>query len=312
MGQDRRCAGKGIALNIIEPMAITDGILNASNVPETDHTAWSGATAYVAEDRVILVSTHSIYECIAGHTNKNPATAPDAATYWIRVSATNRWKAFDGMVQDQVSVAGDMEYTFEPTVLVDRVAFFGLDAGSIEIVVKDNGAATVHTETIDLVDRTESVTWFSWFYDPIIYDTEALSAALPGYVGNTIEVTIVNPSTAKVGEIIVGRGQSLGDTLVGTTVGFKDYSTVERDDFGNASIVERAYTDTVEYQFSYPTENTRLVKRIIARNRITPCVYFSGDAETYFGTLVFGIHQGLQTPLTTTLTFATLEVEGMS
>ena len=300
-------------MKLIEPLTITDAILTASNVPETDYTAWSAVTAYVTGNRVILTTGyHKIYECIVGNTNKHPVTDPAAATYWLEVSATNRWKAFDQKIGEQVSQATSISYTFSPTQIVDRVALFGLEGGSVDILVKDSGAATIQDLTIDLVDRTEAVTWFTWLMDPIEYDTEALSVAIAGYIGNTVKVTINSTGTAKVGQIVLGRLQTLGETNVGTEVGFNDYSLIERDAFGNASIVPRAYTDTVTYQFSFPSENARLVKRVISRVRSVPSVYLSSDDGLQFATLVYGIHKGLRFPLGVGASFATLEVEGMS
>jgi hypothetical protein len=53
------------ALIVVPPLAITDSILvigspPATNVPENDYAAWSGATTYAQGDRVILTSTHKI------------------------------------------------------------------------------------------------------------------------------------------------------------------------------------------------------------------------------------------------------------
>lgn len=300
-------------MKVISPLAITDAILTTSNVPENDYSAWSGATAYVVGNRVILTTGyHSVYECIANNTNKHPVTDPAAATYWLKVGATNRWKSFDQKIGEQVSQATSISYTFAPTVIVDRIAFFGLEAATITIVVKDSGSATIQTTTIDLVDRTDSVTWFSWFFDPIQYDTEALSVAIPGFVGNTVQVTIASAGTAKVGQIVLGRMQTLGEPLAGTQIGFQDYSLIERDDFGNASIVERAYTDTVEFQFTFPMEDARRVKRVVTSLRAVPAVYLTDAADIRLGTLIYGIHKGFSVPLQLGASFASLEVEGMS
>lgn len=296
-------------MRVIVPMTITDAVLTASNVPENDHPAWDIATAYTTGQRVILTSTHRVYEAIAGSTGQNPAT--DDGTYWLEVGATNRWKAFDGRISDQVTRAGSITYTLTPSEIVDGMAFFGLDAASVRLVVKNASLATVYDQTLQIVDRTEAVDWFSWLYDPIQFDTEALITGFPGFVGNTLEITVSSSGTTKVGQIVTGRITVLGTTLEGTSVGFIDYSRKDRDDFGRPVIVQRDVADRTEFQFSFPPEDTRRVKRVAARLRATPAVYFAGDVGSGFGTTVFGFNAGLDVPLSAGACFATMEIEGL-
>jgi hypothetical protein len=300
-------------MNVLQPLTITDAILVSSTVPENDYAVWSAVTAYSIGDRVIKTTgVHKIYEAVAAGTNHDPAIAANIGPWWIVVSATNRWRAFDQQIGAAVSQAASIKYVLAPTSIADRVAFFGLSASIISIVVKDATTATIFSTTITLVDRTDSVTWFSWLLDPIKNDTEALSVAIPGYVGNTIEITITDTGTVVVGQIVLGRTQSLGVPLVGTQIGFTDYSLIERDAFGNATITERSYADTVEFQFTFPTEDARRVKRVIANLRAVPAVYFTGETDTDLGTLVYGIHKGFLVPLQTTAVFASLQVEGLA
>ncbi len=296
-------------MKVIEPMNITDAVLAASNIPENDHPVWDGMATYAADDLVILTTTHRVYQAVAASTGQDPAT--DDGTYWLDVGATNRWKAFDHIIADLASRTGSITFTLAPTEIVDGMAFFGLDAASVRVVVKDASAATVYDRTEQVVDRTEQVDWWSWFFDPIEFDTEAMFTGLPGYAGNTIEITVSSAGTARVGEIVTGRIQTLGETLVDTTVGFIDYSLKERDAFGYPIIVPRGTADRSEFRFSFPTEDARRVKRICVRLRATPAVYYADDNTTGFGTTVYGFNKGLEVPLTTNRSFAMLEVEGL-
>jgi hypothetical protein len=296
-------------MRVIEPMTITDAVLTVSNVPETDHAAWDVATAYTTGQRVILTSTHRVYEAIAASTGQNPAT--DDGTYWLEVGATNRWKAFDGRISDQTSRAGGVTYTLAPGEIVDGMALFGLDAASVRLVVKDPTTATVFDRTLPLVDRTEAVDWFSWLYDPVAFDTEALFTGFPGFVGNTLEITVASSGTTKVGQIVTGRITALGTTVSGTSIGFTDYSRKERDSFGRPLIVQRDIADRTEFQFSFPPDDARRVKRVVSRLRATAAVYFAGEVSTGFGTTVFGFNSGIDIPLEAGACFATMEVEGL-
>lgn len=295
-------------MRVIEPMPITDAVLSASNVPETDHAAWSVATSYTVGQRVILLSTHRVYEAVANSIGVNPAT--DTGAFWLEIGATNRWKAFDSRIADPVVRAGNITYTLVPDELVDGMAFFGLNALSVRLRVQDPSLVNVFDQTVSLVDRSEAVNWFAWFYDPIRYDTEALITDFPGFVGNSLLIT-VSGSSVEIGQIVTGRVLSLGQSLVGTAIGFTDYSRKERDDFGRPIIVERDVADRTEFQFSFPPGDARRVKRVAVRLRASPAVYFTGVNDAQFGTMVFGFNNGIDVPLTEGVSFATMEVEGL-
>jgi hypothetical protein len=296
-------------MRVIEPMVITDATLFASNIDENDHAAWNVSTPYVAGNRVIMTSTHSIYEAIAATTGNNPST--DDGTFWIRIGATNRWRPFDGKISDQASRSGTITYTLAPSETADGMAFFGLDASSVRVVVKDALAATVYDQTVEVVDRTEAVNWFAWLLDPIAFDTEAMIVGFPGFVGNKIEITITSGGTAKVGQIVTGRVTALGSLIAGTAIGYIDFSRKERDDFGGAIIVQRDTADRTEFRFAFPTEDARRVKRVVQRLRAVPAVYFA-DVDPRLGVTVFGFNQGIEVPLEVGMSFATMEVEGLT
>jgi hypothetical protein len=307
-------------MRVIEPLAITDAILTASNVTEDDHAAWNIATAYSIGNRVIKVATHSVYEAVASTTGADPdlpANQFDADTnptgVWLRVGATNRWKAFDRRISDPVSRAGSITYTLTAPRIIDAVAFFGLAAEAVTVTVKDTEGGTVTTETRAIVDTSEIIDWFTYFtWDPM-FQTEALFTGLPVYAGYDIEITISAPDgTAQVGQIVPGRARNLGTTTAGTEIGIRDFSRKDRDSFGNAVLIERAFAQTVSFQFAMPTGDERRVQRILSRLRATPAVYYSDAADLARATLVYGFFPDFLAPLASAgVTFATLEVEGL-
>jgi hypothetical protein len=298
-------------MNVIEPLAVTDAILTASNVTEDDHAAWSGATSYVAGNRVILVSTHRIYEAVTGSTGVNPAT--DDGTYWLDVGATNRWRAFDGRISDPVTKAGSITYSFTMSSVITAMAFFGLSAASAQVVVTDPVDGVVFNETQSLVDGEPVVDWWTYFYEAISYRPSALFDVVPGNIGNVIAVTVTSAGTTLVGQIVLGVNRSLGESVAGTQVGILDFTTVSRDDFGSATIVERPYADEVGFQFAVLTADVSRVRNLLSRLRARPAVYYAGGGTTPFGTTVFGVRGAFRVPLNAgDVSFASLEVEGLT
>lgn len=296
-------------MRVVEPTSITDAMLIASNVPETDAAAWSGATAYVTGNTVIR--SHAVYEAVSGSTGQDPLLDA-AATYWLRLGATNRWKAFDRLISDQVTQVGAITYQLQPDILADAVAFFGLDASSIRVKATDPVDGVIYDVTRAIIDNTSVFDGWSYCFEPITYETQEIFTGVPIYTGVTLDITVTSAGTTKVGQIVIGRDQYLGETLVDTAIGIEDFSRKERDDFGNFIVVPRAYAQLTGFRFAFPTDDARRVRGILARVRATPAVYYAGDDTSKFGTTIYGFYRDFSMPLTTTRSFGSLEVEGLT
>ena len=72
-------------LRITVPVAITDAMVTATDVPEADYAAWDGGTTYALGDR--RIKGHKIWESAqAGNTGHDPETSGSA--WWLKVLAT--------------------------------------------------------------------------------------------------------------------------------------------------------------------------------------------------------------------------------
>lgn len=273
----------------------------------------SAAVAAAAATGTIAV--HGIYQSAAnGNLNNGPVVnALTGAAWWAKVGATNKWKPFDRTVSDQAAGATGITYTLTVPSLSTGIAFFNVNASSVGVAVKDLSAATVFSKSRDLTSTEDIVDWYTFVtWDPD-YDTEALFTGLPGYAGYSVEITVAGTNVG-VGEIVLGKVIGLGVSLAGTEVGFEDYSRKDRDDFGNAILVEREYADTVTFQFSLPITDARRVKRVVADLRASPAVWFAGEDLIDRGAQTYGFPAGgLRIPLSVEgRHFATLEIEGIT
>lgn len=304
-------------MRVISPITVASADLLSSNVAETDHSQWDISTTYSAADRVIALSTHKIYESVTGSNLGNDPTTDDG-TYWTEISATNRWKAFDGKITDQTSNTGSITYSIDLPILLTAAAILNCAAPEVRIQIYDTSipAVEVYDQTIILVDDSAIVDWFTYFTEDISgsYETEAIFLGMPGYAGYQMDITVGDGTgTPAVGEIVLGRPYTLGETLGGTSIGIEDFSTKSRDAFGNAIIVERAFIDEVEFQFTLQTADARRVKRILASLRATPAVYFADESILSYGTLVYGFFQDFEIPLSAGgQSTATLRIEGLT
>lgn len=299
-------------MKIIRPVTVTDSVLDASNITENDFPQWAVGTTYAIGAKVIVLSTHRIYESLVGsNLGNNPTT--DDGTKWLNIGATNRWRAFDNTITDQATNTTSITYSFDPQSLVNSIAFFNLEATEIEVTVTDPVDGVVYDETVSLVDNSAVENWWSYFFEPIVRKSELVLFDLPNYVSAIVDVSINagTGNTAKVGQIVFGNQKTLGLTTYGTTVGIQDYSTKDTDAFGNVIITERRFAQTVEYDVKLVTSTVRDVQKTLASYRATPLVY-SGTDTGEFGDLVYGYYRSFGINISTpSLSDATIEVEGL-
>jgi hypothetical protein len=299
-------------MRIIRPVTVTDSVLDASNVPENDFPQWSSSTTYALGAKVIVLSTHRVYESLVGsNLNNNPVT--DNGTKWLNIGATNRWRAFDKTITDQVTRTTSITYSFDPQSLVNSIAFFNVDATEIQVTVTDPTEGIVYDNTVSLVDNSAVEGWWGYFFEPIVRNSELVLFDLPNYVSAIVDVSIdtATGDTAKVGQIVFGNQKSLGLTTYGTTVGIQDYSTKDTDAFGNVIITERRFAQLVDYDVKVATVSVRDVQKTLASYRATPLVYCGTDDGTY-GDLVYGYYRNFGINISTpSYSDATIEVEGL-
>jgi hypothetical protein len=296
---------------MLVPETVASDMLISTNVPENDHAEWNAGANFGVGARVMIAAQHVRYEALKASTGVNPAT--DDGTTWLKLGATNRWRAFDQILSDPVKHADVIEYELQPEALCTAVSLFGLQGVSVRLVVTDPAEGVVYDRTVSLQYLDGILDWYSYFFTQAETETEALFTDIPPYPSATFRIRIENTGgIAEVGQICLGQTYEVGETDVGTQISVEDYSRKERDAFGRSVLVERAYAQVVDFDFTIPTARARYVQRLIANRRARPTVYFAAPDRPDLGTLVYGISGALQVNLTTpTFSTATLEVEGL-
>lgn len=300
-------------MKIIRPVTVTNSVLTDSNVTEDDYSEWDAATTYADGDNVIVIgTTHKVYESLVGSNLNNDPTTDDG-TNWLEVSATNRWKAFDTVLNDQVTNTTSITYELTPASLTNSIAFFNLDAVDLNVTVTDPTDGEVYNEDYSLINNDAVEGWWGYFFEPIVRKSELVIFDLPNYTSAVIDVTIsvASGDTAKVGQIVFGNQKTLGLTGYGTTIGIQDYSRKDTDSFGNATITERRFAQTVDYDVRVLTSSVRDVQKTLSDFRATPLVYSGTDDGTY-GDLVYGYYRNFGINISTpSYSDASIEVEGL-
>jgi len=302
---------------VTKPFTVTDANLDASSLAENDHTAYNGGTAYTVGQKCISTTTHSVYECMIDCTGVDPDTDTSDPPKWLRLGATNRWKPFDKIISDPAtSSAQTITYSLDSfTEPATGLTAFGLYGVSVQLVVTDSIDGEVFNQTVSLVDNRRIINWFDYFFEPGRYRTEAIFSGIPPYATATYDLTFTAATgeTPEIGQIVLGREYWLGLTVTGTSISIADYSIKDRDDFGNAIIVERAFSKRVDFDFAVSTPHANRALTLLSEVRAIPAVYSAGSDTEQFGTTVYGFFKDWSISLDgPTISNGTIEVEGLS
>ena len=253
-------------------------ILTATNVAEeSTYTLWTASTRTLGERRYY---GHLVYEVIVASTTDRPDTGAALATpSWAEVQPTNRWAMFDSAISTQTVNSASIVVGLTPAAIINGVAAFGLVGVTFRVVMVDPTAGTVYDQTIDLLDTSSVIDWYTYFFEDIQYREDVTLLDLPSYPSAVTTVTIANgTSDAKCGALVGGRQRDLGVAVFGTSVRIKSYSVKTTDDFGNVSITPRAYAKLADYDVTVRTDRIYIVQRQLADIRDTVTV-FVGDED---------------------------------
>lgn len=296
---------------IIKPVTVTASNLTTTNVAENDYPAWTAGTYTLGTRRIY---DHKIYEVVATSTTDRPDVGAAAANpTWLFVSATNRFKMFDISVGSGTTNSGTIDVKITPATVCNSVVLFEVDGSSAQLIVRNSGGTIVYNSTISLADFSGINSFYNYFFAPIT-ETGASEVAflnIPNYSGASFQLIVdAGAGAASCGEMIIGQQTALAVTNFGTSVGIKDYSVKNIDDFGNVSIVQRAYSKRADYDVTVETVDVSAFTRFLASVRTTPVVYI-GD-ENRSETIVLGYYRDFSIVLSgPSISECSLSVEGL-
>lgn len=300
-------------MKLVRPMLINDAALVSSNVAEADYGAYNPATEYGLGDRVIVVAAdvHLVYESLqAANTGHTPADEP---AWWLEIGATNRWKMFDGSFNSQTTNADAIEAVLQQSERVNSVTLLNISAAEVQITVTDPVDGVVYDETESLVYDSGVNDWYAYFFEPIIRRGDFFTGDLPAYAAAEVAITLTAAGeTVACGEVILGLAREIGKVEYGgASVGIRDFSVKDQNDFGDYTIVERAFSRRGSFNFWVDGGLTDELVRLLSLYRATPIVYVGIDR--YRSTIVYGFFRDFSVVIAyPTHSFCNLEVEGLT
>lgn len=251
------------------PLTVTEEMITASSVsyPDTGETAWSGATTYALGDTVSYLIDgyyHRFESKQASNLNHAPTAYPDDATnaWWLDLGYVNKFAAFNLTRNTQTITASPYTVTIDPGERVGVIGAGNVDADSVQIDVYD-GATLVHTETKSLLSR-DVYDWYTWTFAQFDQVDGTLFTDLPLTSTNTINLTFTRATgDVGVGAIVIGMPYDIGVAQYGTGIRRLNFSTFERDEFGEVKITVRRNIPRVNYTLIMNKDRLNGIKRTI-------------------------------------------------
>lgn len=301
-------------MNVIDPFEVNSSNMT-SNVTEDDYGEWDAGTSYDADDRVIIIGdVHKVYQCVSDSTtgsDKAPSGTTASNDFWVYVSATNLFKAFDQQTSDPVVRVSPITYSFAVDGFVSALAFFRvIVASSVVITITDTDETVVYSETISLVDTSHMTDWFKVFTEVPRSARQKLIVGLPFAPGGQIDLEFVGPAGQEigVGQIAFGKAEKIGTTLPGTAPGYRSFSRKDRDFSGNAITTPRPSKRTVRYVASVETQQVDNIIEYLSSLEAKGAVYFADSDVDFLGTTIYGLMGEFDIPEGINVSFMNAEV----
>jgi hypothetical protein len=191
---------------------------------------------YSIGEIVTVLATHSLYEALAAHTN-SPVTD---TTKWKYLGKTNRFRMFDYDRNNRTTALGSITVVFAPNKRIDSICLDGIQANSYTVTVTSVlGGGTVFTSTASLNTRIVR-TWYEHLTVPFTTQKSLNFFNIPPYTDCVVTVTLTATSgNAELAALGVGREVYFGETQYNAISDILNFSTVARDDEGNAILTRR-------------------------------------------------------------------------
>ena len=287
-------------------------MLTTSDATETV-AAWSNATDYPKDAEVNY--SNSIYVSLqTPNLNKQPDLVANAA-FWIRKSANNKYSMFDEFVNTQTTRTASLQVVIAPGQVTNSLALFnltGVNTFTITVTDGPSGPVTYPTKVFDL-DDTNILDWYDYFFEPYDLTTEIIIQDIPPYPNSVMTLNFTGGSGAVgVGNCVFGNIYNIGYTQYGASGGIRDYSAKEANQFGITSLVKRAFSKRMDAVMFIPTENLRVVRKILEELRATPAVWVGTDSSDYDVLNVYGYYRDFNMEINyPSYSLCRLEIEGL-
>lgn len=271
------------------PIRVAMADITASSVsyPDTGEGAWSAVVSYSLGATVsyqIDGVWHRFESKQGSNLNNLPTAYPDDTTnaWWLDLGWVNQLALFQLERNTQTIAASPYSVSVDPN---DRFGVIGVGnviADDVTLEVYDDSAALVHTET-KIMKKRDVYDWYSWTYEPFYQTSGTLFTDIPMSTLYTFKLIFTDSSgTVKVGAVVPGVPLDIGRALIGTSIKRLNFSSFERDEFGETKITIRRNIPRLDFTLLIDKVKINNVMRLLddLNGLVT---FYAGIVETEHG-----------------------------
>jgi hypothetical protein len=208
----------------------------------------------------------SLQAANVGHT---PSTSP---TWWLYVGPNNTWAMFDTSVNTQ---------SIGATAGVGELVAIKLPSAANAVALVNCLATSAHVIISNGYSQFASVGKSVAFTDIGLY-AETDGTIVTAYVVNAA-------APARIGAMVCGTTQEIGNTQYGLSVTMIDYSKKETSALGVVTLIERPYSKRVSAQVTVTKANYNAVLDALFALRAKASVYIATEDIAYAsGAVIYG------------------------
>ena len=315
-------------MKVIPPITLNSTNITSDAPTTLDPAEWSNASAYVVGDRVKVTtgspSIQKIYQCIIDDPTSAYSPEVDVTRSipkWVDMGPTNMYAMFDLLRETKTISAdvipNDITVVITPGQSVNSLACLGMDGVlNVAISVARTGtpSTVIYTNNFSLTLRFTN-SWYTYFYGEFREKTSCILFDLPSqYTDLIITVTFSGNLSFEVGACVVGTFADIGNTQSGASVDAVNFSSVDRDTYGNALLIPRRNVPKTVQKLYFA--KSRLSDIIAIKNTLDalPAVWSGLDDDTsspYFDALlILGFYRTFDFDISNPLyVFTSLELE---
>lgn len=293
-----------VPIDLTQPGVLKQAMAGGTELPEDPSPHWSSGATYALGARVHLSSTHRVYESVKdSNTNRDPSypvnqfSASGVATWWLEIGPTNRYAAFDGLINSQTSGASPLRFTLTPGAF-SGVALFGVEADSYSLEVREySGGPSFFVESNVPLEASQPEDYYEYFFDPFKPLTQLIRTGLDPYSGSEVTLTLYKGSgDAKLGMFAVGNLRPVGIPQREARVEPQDFSYFRQDAFGNSVVKKRPSATGMTIKTVMDKDDAGVVLDTVKEVLGVPVVVIGSQARKFEWMTVFGLISGSMTP----------------
>jgi hypothetical protein len=255
--------------------------------PSAGETLWVQANQYAYPTKVYRQQTHKIYQSLSTILTQDN-TAPELSIFadspkWVEISSTNKFAMFDMLRNGGSSATNSISIVVTPNQRIDAISIIGMENVSNILITANYGVGSASNVQIENKANSYTSNGVTKYYSNYI------KVDIAPYYNIEVTITLTGTGTIKSGNVVFGIYEPLGFSQRGIAVDAINFSTVDRDLYGNAALVQRRNVPKITLQTLIDRGRVNRAAQVREYLNAKPAVWSGLDqkvSEDYYDSLL--------------------------